>query len=228
MNNTRINFDAIKHSGQLYVHANWLYYQNPDRGLPILLQRTAALLGIVILSPLWLLLVIAIRMDSKGSAIYRQLRVGRHGQCFAFYKFRTMYCDDDPNYIKPDPKDSSRDGICLKFKNDPRITRIGGFLRRSSIDELPQLWNVLTGDMALVGPRPALAQEVAQYSLAQMDRLKVLPGITGIWQISGRADIPFEQQLEMDRQYIHSQSALADIKILLLTIPAVIQAKGAY
>jgi len=99
MNNTRINFDAIKHSGRLYVQSNWLYYQKPDRGLPIVLQRIAALVGIIILSPLWALLVIAIRMESKGSAIYRQLRVGRHGQCFAFYKFRTMYCDDDPNYI---------------------------------------------------------------------------------------------------------------------------------
>jgi lipopolysaccharide/colanic/teichoic acid biosynthesis glycosyltransferase len=119
-------------------------------------------------------------------------------------------------------------GVLFKMKHDPRVTRVGRFIRKASIDELPQLWNVLVGDMSLVGPRPPVPSEVDQYSLSDRRRLDVVPGITCIWQVSGRSDIPFPEQVELDVQYIDSQSLLTDLKILLNTIPAVLLGKGAY
>jgi lipopolysaccharide/colanic/teichoic acid biosynthesis glycosyltransferase len=119
-------------------------------------------------------------------------------------------------------------GVIFKMKNDPRIIPIGRFIRKASIDELPQLWNVLKGDMSLVGPRPALPSEVNQYSLQDRQRLEVIPGITCIWQVSGRSNIPFPQQVQLDTEYIQSQSLLLDIKLLLKTIPAVLLSRGAY
>lgn len=119
-------------------------------------------------------------------------------------------------------------GVLFKMKHDPRVTRVGRFIRKASIDELPQLWNVFVGDMSLVGPRPPVPSEVDQYSLSDRRRLDVVPGITCIWQVSGRSDIPFPEQVELDVQYIDSQSLLTDLKILLNTIPAVLLGKGAY
>ena len=119
-------------------------------------------------------------------------------------------------------------GVIFKMREDPRITRVGKFIRRASIDELPQLWNVFRGDMSLVGPRPPLPSEVAEYDLADRRRLHVQPGITCIWQVSGRSDIPFEQQVELDVDYIYTQSLATDIKLLLQTVPAVVLGRGAY
>lgn len=228
MLNSRVDFRFIDNPGELFVPMGWRLHQNGHKGMPMIIQQGIALIILLILSPLLLLIIAAIRMESQGGAIYKQVRVGKHGEHFGFYKLRTMYTENDPKFVAPKASDSSRDGICLKFKKDPRITGLGYYLRRYSLDELPQLWNVVRGQMALVGPRPALTSEVAQYALNDMVRLKVLPGITGLWQVSGRADIAFEQQLELDKRYIDEQSMSKDLLILLLTVPAVISAKGAY
>ncbi|MBB6523072.1 sugar transferase [Pseudoteredinibacter isoporae] len=228
MINSRVDFRFIDNPGELLVPRGWRAHQSGHRGLPMFFQQCIAFVILLVLSPLLLLIFLAIRLESQGGAIYKQVRVGKHGEHFGFYKLRTMYTENDPNYVAPDASESSRDGICLKFKKDPRITGLGYYLRRYSLDELPQLWNVVCGQMALVGPRPALTTEVAQYALSDMARLKVLPGITGLWQVSGRADIAFDQQLELDKRYIAEQSPFQDILILLRTIPAVISAKGAY
>ncbi len=228
MLNSRVDFRFIDKPGELFVPIGWRLLQNGHKGIPMIIQQCIALVILLILSPLLLLIIAAIRIESQGGAIYKQIRVGKHGEHFGFYKLRTMYTENDPKFVAPKASDSSRDGICLKFKKDPRITSLGYYLRRYSLDELPQLWNVVRGQMALVGPRPALTSEVAQYALSDMVRLKVLPGITGLWQVSGRADIAFEQQLELDKRYIDEQSTLKDLLILLLTVPAVVSAKGAY
>ncbi len=183
---------------------------------------------LIIFLPFFALLALAIRMESKGSVIFTQARVGLDGRHFRFYKFRSMVVDAEKIKEKLAASNESKDGVIFKMKKDPRITRIGAFIRKFSIDELPQLFNVFKGDMSLVGPRPPIPKEVAEYNLEDRKRLHVKPGITCIWQISGRSDIPFKQQAELDKQYIRSKSVWQDIKILVLTIPAVIGGKGAY
>lgn len=186
------------------------------------------LIALICFSPLLLFVAIWIKLDSPGPLIYRQIRVGKNGKHFNFYKFRSMYIDADKRKAALLAQNESMDGVIFKMKNDPRITRPGRFIRKFSIDELPQLFNVLTGDMSLVGPRPPLPMEVAQYTLEDRKRLNVIPGITCIWQVSGRSDIPFKEQVELDKEYIKSQSAWHDFLILLKTIPAVLTGKGAY
>jgi len=144
------------------------------------------------------------------------------------WKFRSMYQDAEQRLSKLQAENEMDGGVLFKMKRDPRITLIGKFIRKASIDELPQLWNVICGEMSLVGPRPALETEVEQYSLKDRKRLAVKPGITCIWQVSGRSDIPFDRQVELDVDYIYQQSLLTDIWILLKTIPAVLLARGAY
>ncbi|MPM54711.1 UDP-glucose:undecaprenyl-phosphate glucose-1-phosphate transferase [bioreactor metagenome] len=183
---------------------------------------------LLVLSPLLLLVALWIKFDSPGPVIYRQARVGKNGRHFQFYKFRSMYVDADRRKAELIRQNESRDGVIFKMRQDPRITRPGRFIRKFSIDELPQLFNVLTGEMSLVGPRPPLPAEVAQYTLEDRKRLHVIPGITCIWQVSGRSDIPFKQQVELDKEYIKSQSAWKDFMILLKTIPAVLSGRGAY
>lgn len=197
-------------------------------GLPVLGQRLLALLGLVALCPLFLLLVIAIRLESKGAIIYSQIRVGGNGRRFQSYKFRSMYTKDDPRYTEPQVTESDREGVCKKYKKDPRITRVGSVIRKLSLDELPQLFNVLKGDMLLVGPRPALCCETDCYDEKAMRRLAVEAGMTGLWQVSGRADTTFEEQIDLDIEYIEKRSWLFDLKILVATIPAMLLAKGAY
>jgi lipopolysaccharide/colanic/teichoic acid biosynthesis glycosyltransferase len=143
-------------------------------------------------------------------------------------KFRSMYMDADQRLKELIAQNEMQGGVLFKMKNDPRITPVGRFIRKMSIDELPQLWNVLKGDMSLVGPRPALPSEVDQYSLHDRQRLEVIPGITCIWQVSGRSDIPFPEQVQLDVQYIDSQFIWLDIKLLFQTIPAVLFSRGAY
>ncbi len=184
--------------------------------------------GLVILSPLFLLLAFLVRVTSHGPAFFHQVRVGRFGRHFKFYKFRSMYIDAEARKQSLLAQNESKDGVIFKMKNDPRITPIGRFLRRTSLDELPQLFNVFIGDMSLVGPRPPLPSEVREYTLEDRKRLNVKPGITCIWQISGRSDIPFAQQVSLDKDYIRSHGFLSDIFILLKTIPAILTGKGAY
>ena len=193
-----------------------------------LIDIIAAILLLILLSPLFVVIMILIYQSSPGPVFYKQTRVGRWGKLFTMWKFRSMYPDADARLKEMMAQNEMTGGVIFKMKNDPRIIPVGRFIRKASIDELPQLWNVLKGDMSLVGPRPALPSEVNQYSLQDRQRLEVIPGITCIWQVSGRSDIPFPQQVQLDVQYIQSQSVWLDIKLLLQTIPAVLLSRGAY
>lgn len=193
-----------------------------------IMDVTLAGIGLVLLSPLLLATALIIKVTDWGPVFYSQPRIGRYGKEFAAYKFRSMGVDADSQVETAAAMSHHADSISFKVKNDPRVTWIGKFIRKASIDELPQLANVVKGDMSLVGPRPHVHREVDQYTLRDRKRLDVLPGITCIWQISGRADIPFDRQLEMDLDYIQTQSLWTDIKILFKTVPAVLLAKGAY
>lgn len=190
-------------------------------------QRLSALWLLLIFSPVLGVVALCIRWESKGNYIFTQTRIGKNGKPFTIYKFRSMYLKTDYRYTEPGTE-SNREGICKKLYNDPRITQVGRIIRKLSIDELPQLWNVVVGDMLLVGPRPALPREVSEYPSQALGRLAVMPGITGLWQVSGRADTSFEEQIALDLRYVRERSLYTDLKILLLTIPAVISGKGAY
>ena len=197
-------------------------------GIPMFLQRSVALMTLLFLSPLLLILMLFIRLESVGVCLYSQVRICKYGRLFRMYKFRSMYLKTDPRYVEPDASKSDRDGICKKYKNDPRISILGAFIRKFSIDELPQLINIIKGDMALIGPRPALAIEVNAYPTSAVCRLHGIPGLSGLWQVTGRADTDFDTQVVLDDCYLQQQSIAFDIKILLATVPCVINAKGAY
>ena len=193
-----------------------------------LIDILAAGLLLILLMPLFLITAALIYLNSPGPVIYKQTRVGQWGKLFTMWKFRSMYMDADQRLKELMVQNEMQGGVLFKMKNDPRITPIGRLIRKMSIDELPQLWNVLKGDMSLVGPRPALPSEVNQYSLHDRQRLEAIPGITCIWQVSGRSDIPFPQQVQLDVQYIESHSIWLDMKLLFQTIPAVLLSRGAY
>ncbi len=197
-------------------------------GIPMSIQKLATLMALIMLSPIILLFSLLIKLESPGAVFFTQTRVGENGRHFKCFKMRSMYIKTDPRFREPDPTSSDREGVCKKYYNDPRITKIGKIIRKFSIDELPQLFNVLRGDMALIGPRPHLTSEYKNYDQRILPRLFCKPGITGLWQVNGRADTDFDQQLQLDKTYISQQSMWLDIKILLATIPAVIGAKGAY
>jgi exopolysaccharide biosynthesis polyprenyl glycosylphosphotransferase len=192
------------------------------------LDLIAAAILLLLLSPLLALTALLIRLESPGPVLFSQSRVGLRGRPFTFWKFRSMYIDAEQRKAELQARNEMDGGVLFKMKHDPRITRVGRLIRRFSIDELPQLWNVLRGDMSLVGPRPALPSEVAQYTLEHRRRLLAQPGITCTWQVSGRSDIPFRQQVEMDLDYIHQATLKRDLQLLLKTIPAVFGGKGAY
>ncbi|MFA7232352.1 MAG: exopolysaccharide biosynthesis polyprenyl glycosylphosphotransferase [Victivallaceae bacterium] len=183
---------------------------------------------LVLLSPVFVITAVLIKLDSSGPVVFKQVRVGKNGRHFDFFKFRSMRTDAEKIKQELMNSNESNDGVIFKMKRDPRITRVGRFIRKFSIDELPQLFNVLIGDMSVVGPRPPIPGEVAQYTLDERKRLHIMPGITCIWQVSGRSNIPFKQQVELDKEYIKSRSFLKDMVILLKTIPAVFTGKGAY
>ena len=187
----------------------------------------ASSLILILLSPLLGLIAVLIKFDSQGPSIYSHKRMGYRGQTFNFYKFRTMVQDADAQLEKFKAM-SERQGPVFKMSNDPRITKIGKFLRKYSIDELPQLINVLKGDMSLVGPRPQVLWEAAAYDDWAKRRLRILPGITGLWQISGRASLSYEEMIELDIFYIENWSLGLDLKILFMTLPAIFGKKGAY
>lgn len=197
-----------------------------------LLKRTIDILvsssALIILSPIFAIVALCIKLTDSGPAVYWQTRVGLYGREFPFPKFRSMVMNADAMKDSLMKQNMHQDGITFKMKDDPRITWIGKIIRKFSIDELPQLLCVLKGDMSLVGPRPPVPREVALYTLEDRRRLDAIPGLTCIWQVSGRGDIPFPQQVKLDVQYIESQSILLDIKLLLQTVPAVLTGKGAY
>ncbi|MEU7552645.1 sugar transferase [Streptomyces sp. NPDC044571] len=195
--------------------------------LKAVLDRVGAALGLLLLSPLFLGIIAAIRLGSKGPAFYRQRRIGRDGVPFVMWKFRTMVVDADR--LKGELSGANEnDGLMFKIRRDPRVTRVGRLLRRTSLDELPQLLNVLGGHMSLVGPRPPLPEEVAQYDEVELRRLTVRPGMTGLWQISGRSDLSWDETIALDLQYVDNWSFTSDVDVMGRTLRAVVDGRGAY
>ncbi|MEY4695684.1 MAG: hypothetical protein RIT14_112 [Pseudomonadota bacterium] len=191
------------------------------------LDITLACLLLLLLWPLFALLWLAVRLGSPGPAFFVQTRIGKDGRAFRMWKFRSMFIDAEARLSAIRPQ-SDRAGLCFKARRDPRITPLGRLLRRSSLDELPQIFNVLRGDMSLVGPRPALPHEVALYPPRAMERLSCLPGITGLWQVSGRADIAFDTMVEMDIAYARQATLGTDLRLIWQTLGAVLSGRGAY
>ncbi len=188
-----------------------------------------ACLFLIFTFPIYLSIAIAIKLDSPGSAFYRQTRIGLHGEEFQVWKFRTMRTDAEKMQKELEALNQTKDGILFKIKDDPRVTRVGKFLRRYSLDELPQLFNVVLGEMSLVGPRPLPTRDVNKFSARHLIRQEVLPGVTGMWQVSGRSDIlDFEQVLTLDLTYIENWSLWLDFQILLKTVSVVLNKEGAY
>jgi len=181
---------------------------------------------LALFAPIMLISALLVKLTSKGPVLFRQVRVGRGGRLFWCYKFRSMFTDAEERKLELLHL-NEMSGPVFKIKDDPRITPIGRFIRKFSIDEMPQLFNILKGDMTLVGPRPPLPSEVSQYSQYQRGRLAVVPGLTCIWQVSGRNQISFERWVELDLLYIETMSFWTDVKILAQTIPAVLRADGA-
>ncbi len=177
-------------------------------------------------APVLALAAAAIKLESKGPVLFRQTRIGKDGQPFTMWKLRSMYADAEARKAAL-AATSERTGA-FKLKHDPRITRVGRLIRKASLDEIPQLFNVLDGTMSLVGPRPPLPDEVAAYSFVERGRLAVKPGITCTWQVSGRADLAFDRQVELDLAYVQRPSLLTDLGLLCRTVPAVLTARGAY
>jgi exopolysaccharide biosynthesis polyprenyl glycosylphosphotransferase len=192
------------------------------------LDRVGTGLGLLLLSPFFALLAILIKLESPGPVLFSQTRIGLGGSPFKCWKLRSMYIDAEQRKQELLEQNEMDGGTTFKMKRDPRVTTVGRFIRKASIDELPQLWNVFVGDMSLVGPRPPVPSEVAQYTARERQRLFVKPGITCIWQVSGRSDIPFPEQVLLDIEYIQKRSLWMDIKLLLRTLPAVLLARGAY
>jgi len=193
-----------------------------------MIDISATLVATLLLAPLMIIVVIFIRLESKGPILFSQKRVGLDGKLFNMYKFRSMVQNAEALKKELTDTNESKDGVIFKMKDDPRITKVGKFIRKWSIDELPQLFNVLKGDMSLVGPRPPVPSEVVEYVNNELKRLHIAPGITCYWQIAGRSEIPFKQQVALDIKYIATRSLWTDIKILVATVPAVLAKKGAY
>ena len=202
------------------VPRSWLWAK---RALDVL----GSALLLVALSPVMAVIAIAVKLSSPGPALFSQIRVGKDGRLFRFYKFRTMI---DGAHLLHERVFSLNecDGPALKIANDPRLHGVGPFLRRASLDELPQLWNVLRGDMSLVGPRPALPKEVDDYEPHYLQRQTVLPGLTGLWQVSGRANVPFRRWMAMDVWYARNWNPIVDVWLLARTLPAVLRRDGAW
>ncbi len=181
----------------------------------------AALAAIIVLSPIFLAVAVIIKIDSRGPVFFHQKRVGLMGKSFYMHKFRSMVSDAEQRFKEVEDQNEIS-GFMFKIKNDPRVTRVGRFIRKTSIDELPQLFNVLKGEMSIVGPRPPIGREVQKYDAWHNLRLSVKPGITGLWQISGRNDIGFEDMCRLDLKYIRERNFKYDIKIILKTIPVLL------
>lgn len=210
-----------------------LHLERPRAGAGVTLMksafdRTLAGLALLFLAPVLLAVAAAVRLTSPGPALFRQTRVGVRGQEFSIYKFRSMVVDAEHRLPSLTPTADAGNDVLFKMRADPRVTRVGAVLRRFSLDELPQLLNVVLGDMSLVGPRPPLPAEVARYEPDAVRRLHVKPGITGLWQVSGRSDLTWEQSLRLDLRYVDNWSMALDVSILWKTVRAVFQGSGAY
>ena len=213
----------------VFTEEFWVERRRHGSRLYLFAKRTfdivVSLVALILTMPLWIVVAIAVRLESRGSAIYRQLRSGRDNVPFTMYKFRSMHAGAD-QYKDELTALNEMDGPVFKIREDPRVTRVGRFIRRWSLDELPQLLNVLKGEMTIVGPRPLPVREVAQLSTHQMRRQSVMPGLTCIWQISGRNEIPFDEWIQLDLIYIASRSFWLDLEIFFRTFAAVLKRKG--
>jgi lipopolysaccharide/colanic/teichoic acid biosynthesis glycosyltransferase len=215
--------EHIREVGEGYdFHQPWTYHAAKR-----LFDIVSALAGLALILPLIPFIILLIKLESRGPILFNQVRVGYRGRLFHCHKFRSMYVDAESR------KDelahlNEASGAAFKIKDDPRITGVGRFLRRSSLDEFPQLFNVLKGDMSIVGPRPQIPSEVADYTPAQARRLLVKPGLTCLWQVSGRSQLDFEEWMHLDQEYVRQRSLRFDLWVLARTLPAVIERKGAY
>jgi lipopolysaccharide/colanic/teichoic acid biosynthesis glycosyltransferase len=206
------------------------------RSLRSLIKRNVdiagALAGLVLLFPLLLILIVLIRFDSPGPALFRQVRRGHRGRPFRLLKFRTMVVDAEWRLDELESSNESRGGVLFKMRDDPRVTRLGGFLRRTSLDELPQLFNVLEGEMSLVGPRPLSLRDSERLRVVDPSgsarRLQVLPGLTGPWQVAGRSELDYRQMVDLDCDYAATWSIPGDVRIIARTFAAVFHGRGAY
>jgi len=211
-----------------------------QRGVALAVKRmidfVLALIGLIVLSPVFVAIAMAIKSDSEGPVFFRQQRIGRFGRPFTFYKFRTMTHGNDPaihreyvtSLIRDESEDLKGESGSYKIEADPRVTRLGRILRRTSLDELPQLINVVRGEMSLVGPRPPIGYEVDLYGSRERRRLEVLPGITGLWQVNGRCETTYQEMVDLDLLYIDAWSVVEDLKILGKTVGVVLNRKGAW
>jgi exopolysaccharide biosynthesis polyprenyl glycosylphosphotransferase len=214
-------------AGLPLIHVESPEFRGARKALKGLMDRTAALLAVLVFAPVFVAIAIAIKLDSKGPVIFRQVRVGQGGREFDVYKFRSMVVDAQ-QMLDRLAEHSEADGLMFKMRRDPRVTRMGKILRKWSLDELPQLFNVLFGDMSLVGPRPPLPTEVAWYDQDVARRLLVKPGMTGLWQVSGRSDLSWEDGIRLDLYYVENWSLATDVTILWKTVGAVLRSRGAY
>ncbi len=212
----KIKLDPSKVKGRLVYHT-------VKRGFDILASGVA----LVLLSPLFGVLTVKIKKEDGGPAFYSQTRIGKNGKPFKMWKFRSMIVNAD-KMVKQLEEQNEIDGAMFKIKDDPRVTKVGHIIRKYSLDELPQLWNVLKGDMSLVGPRPPLPMEVEDYTPYDKLRLTVIPGCTGLWQVTKRNDADFDEMVELDLEYINNSSLWFDFKILLKTVGVVIHPNSAY
>lgn len=224
----RLDPSIRKRAARIAMQASWRLVRTLGARIKRLIDVLVAGGALLVASPMMAAVALAIKLTDGGPALFWQTRVGKWGKPFAFPKFRSMVVNAEELRRKLEGLNQHREGVTFKMRRDPRITWIGRLIRRTSIDELPQLWCVLKGDMTLVGPRPALVSEVERYTLDDRRRLDVTPGLTCIWQVSGRSEIPFSEQVKLDVEYIETQSLRADLRLLLKTIPAVITGRGAY
>lgn len=214
------------------IYPNYALEKEKPRVLYLMIKRMmdiiCAVFGIVLLLPLFLIVSVLIKLeDPKGSVFFYQTRIGKYEKPFRMYKFRSMVSNAE-ELLEKFLDQNEVNGAMFKMKEDPRITKVGKFIRKTSIDELPQLWNVIRGEMTLVGPRPALPREVNQYSSYDKLRLKVTPGCTGLWQVSGRNNLSFNEMLELDLEYIERRGLWLDIKLMFRTVKIIIFPNSAY
>ena len=222
MNNNEFNIITLAKNKILFWDTNELYLKI-KRLIDIILSLTA----IILLLPIFLIIIVAIRLDSEGKALFRHYRLGKNGKKIGIYKFRTMVINADEifrNFTREQKEEYEKN---FKLENDPRITRIGNFLRKTSLDELPQLLNILIGDMSLIGPRPVVEREIEKFGNRKNEYLSVLPGLTGWWACNGRSDTSYDERIELELYYIRNISFKLDMKVFFKTIYSVLKKDGA-
>jgi exopolysaccharide biosynthesis polyprenyl glycosylphosphotransferase len=223
---------ATKWPSDLFIEDASAVPTSTQVGFPYLVKRIIDVLGssvaLIFCLPVILFICLLIRVDSKGPVFFRQERIGKGGKRFTVLKFRSMIADAEARIAEVVSNNEVTDGPIFKWRQDPRITRVGRFLRRTSLDELPQFWNVLMGDMSLVGPRPPLEREVKAYETWHLGRLAVTPGMTGLWQVSGRSNLTFNEMVSLDLRYVQQWSLWLDVVLILKTPLAVFGGRGAF